>query len=462
MKKSKRSLILLLIVFVLLLVGCGEKTYTIQLILDGSNYESITISDGTCLKDVDTKVDAIQYDLDGWYCEGVLWDEDEPIHSNLTLSGETSEREYLITFLNENGDVLRKNKYAPYEEIIEPTTPKKESDTYYDYIFNGWDQTFEFAISDLTIHATYTKQDRFYSVKFMDGNGKQKEEKQVQAGSKLTLESVTKETDSAYQYSFWTWVDENGSEINEKSEVLGDLVLSPKFHLTPVKTSAEGLKISIVGDSISTHYRQGDPYNSYYNENNTYFYPKYSSCLSSGSQTWWAQTTIKLKANLGINNSWSGTTCTNNGNTKSASPAENDTRLLTLDENGTPDIIITYIGTNDCVSGRSKEVFYNGYKNMISKIKKLYPNAYVFCVTLGYSVYSGGSYSDELRLAYNEDIKEVASLYDATVIDWAKIQNTTAYESLLTDRLHLNLNGMNKLSDLCVETINDYLKKAKN
>ena len=58
--------------------------------------------------------------------------------------------------------------------------------------------------------------------------------------------------------------------------------------INPV-TTLKGLKISFLGDSITTFYKEGSPVNSYYHEDGQYYYPKYCASVDSYEKTWWGQ-----------------------------------------------------------------------------------------------------------------------------------------------------------------------------
>ena len=58
-----------------------------------------------------------------------------------------------------------------------------------------------------------------------------------------------------------------------------------ELKVKPVKELEKGVKISILGDSISTFYSSSSEVNSYYSENDTYYYPKYCSVINTYTKT---------------------------------------------------------------------------------------------------------------------------------------------------------------------------------
>ena len=239
-------------------------------------------------------------------------------------------------------------------------------------------------------------------------------------------------------------------------KVTSDLDLYPKVNAIPLVETFEGMTVSILGDSISTFYSNGSNVNSYYGGTNQFYYPIYSSTVLKASQTWWYQAIEGSNTKLGVNNSWSGTNLYGSG----TSAGMNIARIKTLGENGNPDIIIVFLGTNDNVNGVTYKNFELGYKTLFNHINKNYPNAYVLCCTLGYSAYSDYYYTEERRIEYNKITVEMCKQYKAKVIDIAKIQTVDSYTQLLGDRLHPNAEGMKKIAEKVIASMNEFLTEG--
>ena len=199
-----------------------------------------------------------------------------------------------------------------------------------------------------------------------------------------------------------------------------------------------GLKFSVVGDSISTY--AGVIPSGY-----ATFYPM--GDVTSARQMWWSI----LAKNSGMTRleiaAWSGSTCHGNGtSTTDASAGCSTARINDLaDGDDTPDIVICYIGINDFgpantpvgewtppdnvpVDSDNVSTFSDAYCIMVDKIMKTYPTAKVFCCTLvnaGYNskdqvepgVYPTKNNAGVTLDQYNDVIKNVAWGLGCDIID---------------------------------------------
>lgn len=190
-------------------------------------------------------------------------------------------------------------------------------------------------------------------------------------------------------------------------------------------------KISILGDSISTF---GDPSST--NENGTYcwsYYPtatcRYSvngidSIQFDVNDTYWMKLIKATSMILGVNESWRGSTVSGSG----SSAFNHPTRINHLGENGTPDIILIYGGTNDAGRGvtigtfntenpinyTDKEIenlpvstFADAYRTMLIRIMKKYPLAEIIVLLPTSSTY----YTITNLDLYVEIIKEACDFF---------------------------------------------------
>lgn len=198
-----------------------------------------------------------------------------------------------------------------------------------------------------------------------------------------------------------------------------------------------GKKISILGDSISTYeYYVPDGYKT--------FYPYPTADVSDVNLTWWMKTINNLGAKLFINNSYSGSCVYSGGNIASQSKV----RLSQFVVNGeTPDVIIIYMGSNDCHSPVALNSFETAYKNMLSNLKQLCPNSEIVLCTLP----SSKLYLDENKVAYNKIISNFASKNSYKLINLDKIN----LEDDLVDSAHPNKYGMEKIAK---QVVSDMLK----
>lgn len=236
-----------------------------------------------------------------------------------------------------------------------------------------------------------------------------------------------------------------------------------------------GNQFSILGDSIST-------LNGYNPKGYAVFYGE-ETCERSGvkemKDTWWGKMIDFFGGELLVNNSWSGSRVTGLPNSDSLFPSGcSDERTSTLHINGIkPDVIIVYLGTNDWAFGvelggtrllsdeSNMQYFSSAYETMLSKIKKNYPDAEIWCCTLSTTFMSSNpdfqfpllSVSEHIR-AYNQIIKTTADMNNCKIIDLYSYH--IPYDSI--DGSHPNANGMNTLATLmiretCGEEANKFL-----
>ena len=153
-----------------------------------------------------------------------------------------------------------------------------------------------------------------------------------------------------------------------------------------------GLKLSILGDSIST-------FDGYIPTDYNIFYPG-SGDISTVEKTWWWQVMNATGMELNANASSSNTTITGDSlDTTGSAPGCSTKRMIDLtpgDDGPAPDILIVFMGTNDFL--RSVELgtftepspqdegvvnnFCDAYELMIQKLNALYPNAEIYFCTL--------------------------------------------------------------------------------
>lgn len=196
-----------------------------------------------------------------------------------------------------------------------------------------------------------------------------------------------------------------------------------------------GKKIAIIGDSIST-------YKGYIPDGYSYFYPYPVADLFDVNQTWWMQVINRLGGGLFVNNSYSGT-CVSTGKFGT----NTDERLKsTIINEEKPDIIIIYMGSNDCAS---KYVGVNDfraqYKIMIQKLQKLCPDACIMVCTLAKSKF----YSENDQALYNQVISDYASEYNLKLLD---IANADISDHLV-DSAHPKKSGMSIIANAIINAI---------
>ena len=218
-----------------------------------------------------------------------------------------------------------------------------------------------------------------------------------------------------------------------------------------------GKILSILGDSIST-------YSGYIPSGNRSRYPE--GDVDSVDKTYWKKIIDTLGMKLGINESWAGSMVSWDGTTESNDIGKNKyiastTRISHLGNNGTPDIILIFAGTNDIgheveigeinnltyaedVSNLSVSTFSESYTAMIMRIQYYYPKSKILVLTPCFAKYTSYTYYTPDRLnQYINKIIEICEIMGVDVIDTRKTGfNMYNINDLTIDGLHPNAKGM--------------------
>lgn len=419
------------------------NSYIAKFYVNGTLYHEVTLPYGSNIelpKDptLDVK-EGIEYTFDGWD------NSTKVLNKNETFNAIFSENKlkYTYEFLNEDGSLISSGEDVYGATISYPQNPTKEETDKATYEFVGWDNSDTTLTKNITFRPVFKEVIKKYTIRFEYEDGTLIEEYDVEYGKMPNApKNVKKEDVDGVKYRFVGW-------DKEIKKVTGNVVYKAVFE--EYEPTLEGMKVSILGDSISTFYKEGSEMNSYYTGTNQFYYPLYSSTIKSVDLTWWYKLIKNNKMSLGINNSWSGSCA--HGSIPSA--AVNDSRINTIDDNGTPDIVIIYLGTNDIATGYTASEFGSSIITMINKIRKLGVND-IFLVTLGYSAYTGAKYTDSARLEYNVELREIAKNYDCGIIPLDEYVVNDNYMIYLGDNLHYNAKGAHLLSEVSEKAIKEY------
>lgn len=132
----KNKKIILLLMLLLMLTGCKEKTYTVTFNTDGgTNLSPVSLKEGETIKSI-PKPTKEGYLFVNWMKDGIEYEEDLPIKSDITLIANWIEEPdipntYTVTIVKDNK--IEKTVVKENETIKEPKAPVKEN-----YIFKGW------------------------------------------------------------------------------------------------------------------------------------------------------------------------------------------------------------------------------------------------------------------------------------------------------------------------------------
>ena len=215
---------------------------------------------------------------------------------------------------------------------------------------------------------------------------------------------------------------------------------------------------SVLGDSISTLEKFTQPQDAAYYR----IEEKLAADIFLPEDTWWGQVIDALGGELLVNHSISGSKVRRMKGQEFQSFGCSDERTSSLGKDGlSPDVIIVYMGTNDWADGRlstdgdpSKEqddtIFAVAYRIMLEKLKKNYPDAEIWCCTLGVSTYEkdenfsfdyyyGGKHINE----YCQVIRDCAKAHGCRVIDL--YAHPIPFDTI--DKFHPNRQGMKTIAE---------------
>lgn len=418
--------------------------YTYKFIVDGEVIKEVEAEPGTEIEYPEDPIkranEKDEFTFVGWDNDATVLEKDEEFNAVF----ESKLRNYTYKFIANFKTI--KTETLPYgSEIVYPEDPEKADTAKYDYTFIGWDHDETILTGNIIFTAEFSYEIKQYTYKFVNYNGEVLKEETVDYGTMPEApENPVKPADGDTVYKFVGW-DKKVVSVTE------DAVYTAVFEEDVPVTSLDGLKVSILGDSISTFYKEGSEMNSYYTGENQFYYPLYSATIKTVDLTWWYKLIKNNNMELGINNSWSGSCAS--GTITSA--GQTDGRINTIDDNGTPDVVIIYLGTNDCASAVSTKEFTAAIETMIKKINALC-NTQIFITTLGYAEYNNGKYSDAARVEYNAAIIRLAEQYECGIVPLDEYILDDNYSIYLGDRLHYNAKGANLLSLVYEKSIKEY------
>ncbi|MBR5428637.1 MAG: SGNH/GDSL hydrolase family protein [Clostridia bacterium] len=217
---------------------------------------------------------------------------------------------------------------------------------------------------------------------------------------------------------------------------------------------------SVIGDSISTFEgTMPEGYALYYDKQT-----QEANGMRGVENMWWYSVGRMLGAELLVNGSWSGGTVV--GEYPGACSEE---RVAALGKDGrSPDYILIYIGINDCGScvklyqdspgEPDSACFASAYRLMLSRLKKSYPDAKIFCGTVMRTRNLGVDRSWDLigvlgrgdLEAFNDEIRAAAAEYGCTLVDL--FMTGWKYDAL--DGVHPTAAGHECISSSWVECMN--------
>ena len=222
------------------------------------------------------------------------------------------------------------------------------------------------------------------------------------------------------------------------------------------KRACEGRKFSILGDSISTLAGYNPP-------ECAVFYDRENKRLSgvyTPEDTWWGQAINALGGQLLVNHSWSGSLVCKHPACEIESYGCSDARTGALGtEEQTPDVIMILLGLNDRGWGmrvtpgggeNGLSVFSVAYAAMLEKLKRNYPEAEIWCLTLphGKDGEFQGAFGRQIA-DYCEAIRRCGEQVGCRVVDIYRPDQP--YDTL--DGYHPTAEGMKIIADAVLDEL---------
>lgn len=142
---------------------------------------------------------------------------------NLTVTYDTLETEYTITFKDWDGAVLDTQVVVKGVSAVDPVasgkiaTPTRESTAQYDYTYSGWSGSLSSITSDRTVTAQYTQTVRSYTIRFLNGSTVL-QSSQVQYGQ-IPSYTGTNPTPASSSQIFSGWTPEISAVTGEQDYV---------------------------------------------------------------------------------------------------------------------------------------------------------------------------------------------------------------------------------------------------
>ena len=162
----------------------------------------------------------VGYTFDGWYNGETLYDFDDVVTENLTLTAAWLEN-FTVTFNSDGGSAVAAQEVADGGTAIEPTDPTKEG-----YTLNGWyngETLFNFTTpitADITLTAHWLEN---FTVTFDSQGGSEVTAQEVADGSTAT-EPTPDPTKEANTFLYWSLTAE-GTEFAFTTPITADTTL---------------------------------------------------------------------------------------------------------------------------------------------------------------------------------------------------------------------------------------------
>ena len=130
----------------------------------------------------------------------------EESSSESSSSSSSQKKTYTVTW--KNGDSVLETDLTVDEGNMpsyDGTTPTKEKDAQYTYVFDGWTPALAPVNSDVTYTAKFSSSTNAYGITWKDYDGSLIDKKSVEYGKTPTCTAPTRDADDYYNYTFKAW-----------------------------------------------------------------------------------------------------------------------------------------------------------------------------------------------------------------------------------------------------------------
>ncbi len=205
-----------------------------------------------------------------------------------------------------------------------------------------------------------------------------------------------------------------------------------------IKSYAQRSIFSVLGDSISS-------YKGY--EDTVYYGSSGATYNINKNNMWWSIYTSDNNETMG----WSASV----GSAQVALSSDNSlsffypSRLSHLDNNGSPDYIAVFGGTNDANADISSSSFYSSYNQLIYKLHSMFDGIKLILMAPNYfPTWSDYATTKNSRIdSYDNSIRNIANTYGDYYVDLRGAYNNTSDCNTTSDRYHPSETGMRKIAD---------------
>jgi len=202
----RKTILMLVFIFTLILVGCQKPIYKVEFIVNGEVIST---------QQIESRKDAVAPDdpeLEGYIFTG--WDKEyTKVKENLTVTAILEKEEYTVTFLDNDENIIVEQVVKYKERATEPEFELPEG-----YELTGWSADFSSVTEDLIVKAIIKKIK--YTVKFLDEDGSLLKEVSVSHGN--TASYGANPTKQGYTFMGWD---------KEITNVTSNMEVKAKFEL---------------------------------------------------------------------------------------------------------------------------------------------------------------------------------------------------------------------------------------